>query len=121
MMILIPILIILLALAVTALAIIAMWKVYAKAGQPGWAIFVPIYSFIVLLKIVNKPWWWIFLMLIPIANIVFAIIVLNRLSLSFGKGSGFTVGLIFLGIIFWCILDFGDSVYKKIEDAPATA
>jgi hypothetical protein len=116
-----PILMIILWLAIIVFIIISYWKVYTKAGQPGWAIFVPIYNFLVMLKIVNKPWWWIFLMLIPIANIVFMIIILHRVSLSFGKGAGFTVGLLFLGIIFWPILAFGDATYKKLEDAPAAA
>lgn len=110
-----------LMLAIVVFLIVSVWKVYAKAGQPGWAAIVPIYNFIVLLKIVNKPWWWIFLMLIPIVSLIFAIIVLHRLSLSFGKGAGFTVGLLFLGIVFWPILGFGDATYKKLEDAPAAA
>ncbi len=120
-MILIPILMILLVLSLVAFTLMCHWKVYAKAGKPGWACIVPIYNFIILLEIVNKPWWWIFLMLIPIANIVFIIIILNRLSKSFGKSEGFTVGLVLLSVIFWAILAFDSSVYKKIEDAPATA
>ncbi len=119
-MIIAMILMVLLCLALVVLTFIIHWKVYEKAGQPGWAVFIPIYNFIVLLKIVNKPWWWLFLMIIPIANIIFLIIILSRLSKSFGKGDGFTVGLFFLNIIFWGILAFGDSVYTKIEDAPAT-
>ena len=110
---------ILLWLAIIVFAVMCQWKVYAKAGKPGWACIVPIYNFIILLEIVNKPWWWIFLMLIPIANIVFAIIILNRLSKSFGKSEGFTVGLVLLGIIFWAILAFDKSTYTKIEAAPA--
>jgi hypothetical protein len=108
-------------LSIVAFAIISQWKVFTKAGQPGWAIFVPIYNFIVILKIVNKPWWWLFLMLIPIVNIVFLIIILHRVSLSFGKSGGFTVGLVLLSIVFWGILAFDKSEYKKLEDAPAAA
>jgi hypothetical protein len=102
-------------LAIVVFAIVCQWKVYAKAGQPGWACIVPIYNLIVLLQIVNKPVWWIILMLIPIVNIVIIIIVLHRLSLSFGKGGGFTLGLLLLNIIFWAILAFDNSVYKKLE------
>ena len=102
-------------LALIVFAIVCQWKVYAKAGQPGWACIVPIYNLVVLLQIVNKPVWWIILMLIPIVNIVIFIIVLHRLSLSFGKGGGFTVGLLFLNIIFWAILAFDKSEYKKLE------
>jgi hypothetical protein len=102
-------------LAIVVFMITCMWKVFVKAGQPGWACLVPIYNLVVLLQIVNKPTWWIILMLIPIVNFVILIIIYNRLSLSFGKGGGFTVGLIFLSIIFWPILAFDSSVYAKLE------
>jgi hypothetical protein len=69
----------------------------------------------VFLKIINKPWWWLFLMVLPIVNFIILIIMLNRLSLSFGKTAGFTVGLIFLGIVFVPILAFDKSVYTKLE------
>lgn len=115
------ILLILLGLSVAVFGIISQWKVYEKAGQPGWAVLIPIYNFIVLLRIVNKPWWWLFLMMIPIANLVFAIIILNRVSKSFGKSEGFTVGLFLLSIIFWAILAFDSSVYNKIEDSQPAA
>lgn len=102
-------------LGIMVFMIICYWKIFAKAGEPGWACLVPIYNFIVLLKIVNKPWWWLFLMIIPIVNLVIIIMVINRLSLSFGKTAGFTVGLIFLGIVFIPILAFDKSVYTKLE------
>jgi len=89
-----------------------IWKVYTKAGKPGWSAFVPIYNIVVLLEIVGKPTWWIILMLIPIVNIFVGISVQHRLSLSFGKDAGFTVGLIFLPFIFFPILAFSDATYK---------
>lgn len=107
--------IIVVLLAIMVFMIVCMWKVFVKAGQPGWACIVPIYNLVVLLQIVNKPVWWIILMLIPIVNFVILIIIYHRLSLSFGKGGGFTLGLIFLNIIFWAILAFDNSVYKKLE------
>ncbi len=88
-----------------------MWKVYTKAGKPGWASLVPIYNIIVLLEIVGKPTWWLVLMLIPVVNVVILFLIYHQLSLSFGKGVGFTVGLIFLSFIFLPILAFGDSKY----------
>lgn len=103
--------IIILYLGLVFLMIASLWKIYAKAGQPGWACLVPIYNIIVLLKIVGKPWWWLLLMLIPIANIVVAIWVINLLSKAFGKDVGFTLGLIFLGIVFYPILAFSDAKY----------
>jgi hypothetical protein len=102
--------------ALLAFEIICNWKIYVKAGEPGWACLVPIYNIIILLKIVNKPWWWLFLMIIPIVNLVFIIIMIHRLSLSFGKGAGFTIGLIFLSVIFHAILAFDNSTYTKLAD-----
>ena len=98
-------------LAVAVFIIAAMWKIYEKAGQPGWAAIVPIYNWYVLLKIVGKPGWWLLLFLIPLVNMVFIIWTYNMLSKSFGKEEGFTAGLVFLGIIFFPILGFGDAKY----------
>jgi len=92
------------------LMLVCQWIIYTKAGKPGWAVLVPIYNIIVLLEIVGKPWWWLFLMLIPIVNIVIIIMVLNQLSKSFGQGAGFTVGLLFVGIVFYPILAFSKSM-----------
>ena len=98
-------------LALVILMIVSMWKIFEKAGKPGWASLIPIYNTIVLLDIVGKPWWWIFLLIIPIVNIIFAIIVIHGLSKSFGLNGWFTLGLIFLSIIFYPILAFGDYKY----------
>lgn len=98
-------------LAFVVFLIAAQWKVYEKAGQPGWACIIPIYNIYVLLKIVGKPGWWLIMMIIPGVNLIFAIWALNMLSKSFGKDEGFTVGLLFLGIIFYPILGFGDARY----------
>lgn len=99
-------------LAIVILLIASMWKVFTKAGKPGWAAIVPIYNCIVLLEITGRPLWWIVLMLIPFVNIVIALIVMIDLAKSFGKGTGFAMGLFFLGIIFFPILGFGDAVYQ---------
>lgn len=98
-------------LAFVVLMIASMWKIFTKAGKPGWAAIVPIYNIIIMLEIVGKPTWWIILMLIPIVNIVVALILMHQLSLSFGKDIGFTIGLILLGFIFIPILAFGDAKY----------
>jgi len=90
----------------------AQWKVFKKAGQPGWACIVPIYNTYVLVKIVGKPGWWLLLLLVPFVNIIFAIWVTNLLSKSFGKDEGFTLGLIFLPFIFLPILGFGGARYQ---------
>ena len=97
---------------VAIIVIVALWKIFEKAGKPGWAAIIPIYNVIVLLEIVGKPWWWIILFFIPIVNIIFAIWATNLLSKSFGKNEGFTLGLIFLSFIFYPILGFGDAKYQ---------
>ncbi len=108
---------IVLALLIAVALIVAEWKIFTKAGKPGWAIFVPIYSTIVLLQIVGKPWWWLFLMsLLPV---VFGVWVINLLAKSFGKTTGFTLGLLFLSPIFLCILGFGKAEYKGPAAAEA--
>ena len=93
-------------------AIAGMWKVFEKAGQPGWASIVPIYNLVVLLQIVNKPIWWIVLLLIPLINIVILIMVSIALAEKFGKGGGFAVGMVFLPFVFYPILGFGDERFQ---------
>jgi uncharacterized protein DUF5684 len=90
----------------------AIWKVFEKAGQPGWAAIIPIYNGIVMLQIAGRPIWWILLYLIPVVNIIVAIMVLVDFAKSFGKGVGFALGLIFLPIIFFPVLAWGDAQYQ---------
>jgi len=89
-----------------------MWKIFTKAGQPGWAAIIPIYNIVVLLQVVKKPVWWILLMLIPLVNFIILILVFVELAKVFGKGAGFGVGLILLGFIFMPMLAFGDAQYQ---------
>jgi hypothetical protein len=98
-------------LIILLIILIAFWKIFTKAGKPGWASIIPIYSAIVLLEIVGKPAWWIILMLIPLVNVVIIIMVIHRLSLSFGKGTGMTLLLIFLPFIGLPVLAFGNAAY----------
>lgn len=98
-------------IAVALISLAGMWKVFTKAGKPGWAAIIPIYNYIVLCEIVGKPIWWFLLMLFPCTSLIFLIWVYNLVAKSFGKSEGFTVGLVILGPIFWPILGFGDAVY----------
>ncbi|UPK71315.1 DUF5684 domain-containing protein [Chitinophaga filiformis] len=98
-------------LAIVVLLIVSGWKVFEKAGKPGWASIIPIYSLIVMLEIVGKPWWYIFMFLIPIYGwFILPIMLTHDLSKSFGKDVGFTIGLLFLGIIFYPILAFSKDI-----------
>ena len=98
-------------LAIGILMIAALWKVFTKAGKPGWAAIVPIYNAIVLLEIAGKPLWWLILLFIPFVNFVMIFIINIALAKNFGKGAGFGVGLVLLGVIFFPILGFGSAKY----------
>ena len=96
--------------------LIGMWKIFVKAGEPGWAVLIPFYNAIVLLRIAGKPAWWLLLLLIPFVNFIVIIIVMINLAKAFGKGVGFALGLIFLGFIFYPVLGFDDSRYLGHTD-----
>ena len=98
-------------LAILVVVIASVWKVFVKAGQPGWAAIVPVYNAIVLLQIIGRPLWWIVLLMIPLVNIIVGILLYIDLAKSFGKSTGFAFGLLFLGFIFFPILGFGDARY----------
>ena len=106
-------------LAIVVVMIAAMWKVFEKAGQPGWAAIIPIYNLYIMTKIAGKPGWWVLMFLIPFVNLIFLIWLYNMISKSFGKDEGFTVGLVILGIIFWPILGFGAAKYLGPFGDPA--
>jgi hypothetical protein len=100
-------------LVIAVLAIAGLWKVFSKAGRPGWAAIIPLYNIYVILKIVGRPGWWLILMFIPLVNIVIWIIVCLDLAKSFGKGA-FLWGIIllfFLNVIGYLLLGFGDAKY----------
>ncbi|MFK7797186.1 MAG: DUF5684 domain-containing protein [Aureispira sp.] len=87
------------------------WKVFEKAGKPGWASLIPLYNAYVLTKIADRPAWYLILFFVPIANIFAACSICNGISIKFGKGMGYTLGLIFLGFIFFPVLGFGNAQY----------
>ncbi len=101
----------LIGLVVGVIQIIAMWKIFEKAGQPGWAALIPIYNTYVMLEIVGREWWWLLLLLVPLLNFVVVVVVLFDLAKSFGKDTAFGFGLLFLSPIFMPILGFGDAKY----------
>lgn len=105
------IVVLLLYLVVMVVAIAGLWKVFEKAGQPGWAAIVPIYNVIVMLKVCGKPLWWVILLFIPFVNFVAMILIMLALAKSFGKGVGYAIGCILLGFIFIPMLGFGSARY----------
>ena len=100
-------------LAFTVINCIFLWKIFAKAGIPGWWALIPFANYYKSFELFwdrGKGWMFI-LMFIPIANIVVSIMLCLRMAKSFGKGAGFGVGLIFLSTIFYAILAFGNASY----------
>lgn len=112
-------------LIIAAFFIYVGWRIFEKANQPGWAAIVPIYNLVVTLQIVGRPIWWIILFIIPAVNFIMAAVISIDLAKSFGKSTGFGLGLWLLGFIFGPILAFGDAQYQgpsaANESATATA
>jgi len=104
--------IIIFGIMTAVIEIVGAWFMFEKAGEPGWAAIIPIYNYLIGIKIAGKPWWYILLMLIPVVNLVVYIIILDGLAKSFGKGTGFTVGLFFFRFIFIPILGFGKATWS---------
>ncbi len=90
----------------------SIWIIFTKAGKEGWASIIPLYNLIVLLEIVKKPTWWIFLLLFPIVNIVFVIWVTNLLAKRFNKDESFTLGLLLLPFIFYPLWGMSRAEYN---------
>lgn len=108
-------------LIVGIIMIAALWRIFSKAGKPGWASIIPIYNAVVMLQVAGKPGWWVILMFIPVVNFIVGILAMIGLAQNFGKGTGFTIGLILLGPIFMLILGFGGAQYLGAGAAPAAA
>jgi hypothetical protein len=99
-------------LCLLLLIFVCYWIIFTKAGKPGWAAIIPIYNVIVLLEICGRPLWWFLLLMIPCVQAVVGVILAIDLAKSFGKGVGFAIGLILLGIVFLPILAFGSARYR---------
>ena len=101
------------SLLISVFNVICMWKVFTKAGKPGWAALIPVYNFVVLLQITELPMWYIALLFIPIGNVIALFMIYIELAHRFGKSTGFGVGLALLGPIFMAILAFSkDAKYQ---------
>ncbi|MBN1298991.1 MAG: signal peptidase I [Actinobacteria bacterium] len=98
-------------IGIIAFYIICMWKIFVKAGKPGWAAIIPFYNIFVEIEITGLPWWVFLLVFIPGANVVALILISVNLATVFGKSTAFAIGLIFLGFVFIPILAFDDSKY----------
>ena len=93
------------------LLVIPTWRVYTKAGEPGWSSIVPLFSQYTLCTSVGRPVWWLILLLIPYVNFVFWLIFAMDLARVFSRSKGFGIGLWLLPFIFLPILGYGQAVY----------
>ena len=96
-----------LSMALSILMIISLWKIFKKAGKPGWASIIPIYNIYIMCEIAEKEWWYILLLCVPFGYIYVMIVLCNGMAKKFGKSGGFVVGMILLPVVFFPMLAFG--------------
>ncbi|GAA3586376.1 hypothetical protein GCM10022198_07180 [Klugiella xanthotipulae] len=92
---------------------IALWRVFEKAGEPGWAAIIPLVNVYFLLKVAGRQWWWLLLLLIPVVNLILLIVVAFDIGRNFGKGGAYSFFLLWMfPIIGYLILGFGSARYR---------
>ncbi|MFB6296405.1 MAG: DUF5684 domain-containing protein [Halobacteriales archaeon] len=114
------------AVAIGAAVLAGVWKTFRKANYPGWAAVVPIYNVYVMLEIGDEEWWWVLVLFVPVLNIYAAYRAVAGVSEAFDRGTGFALGLLVAGFVFWPLLGFGGYSYQgspedvldeRLEDA----
>lgn len=99
------------ALIVGILIIVANWKIFTKAGKPGWASIIPFYNMYILFEVAGMNGWLFLLCMVPIVNIILCILLYIKLAKAFGQSTIFGIGLILFNPIFMLILGFGSAKY----------
>ena len=107
-------------MALSILMFISLWKIFKKAGKPGWASIVPIYNIYIMCEIAEKEWWYVLLSCVPFANIYAMIVLYNGMAKRFGKSGGFVAGMILLPVIFFPMLAFGKDA-SIVNNQPNTS
>lgn len=98
--------------SIILLILVSQWKIFVKAGKPGWASLIPIYNTVVELQIIGKPDWYVLLLFVPFVNIVITIMICIELAKVFGKSAVFGFfGLGIFSVIGYPILAFGKAKY----------
>ncbi len=101
-------------LVVAIVLIVSMWKLFKKAGRPGWAAIIPFYNAYILIKIAGRPGWWLVLYLIPIVNLIIGIIIVIDIAKAFGKSGAWGFWMLYiLSFIGYPILGFGSTQYQS--------
>ena len=111
-------------LVVLIIMLVGLWKLFEKAGHPGWACIIPFYNIYIMLKIAGRPGWWLILFLIPLVNFIIQIVVAIDIAKAFGQSAafGFFLNFLLCGIGF-LILGFGNYHYlgPQTQMMPARA
>ncbi len=96
-------------MAIVVVQIVAMWKLFKKAGRPGWASIIPVYNYIVLIQVAEAPMWY--LALVFLVAPVGLLMTYIKVAEKFGKSAGFGVLIWFFPFVGLPILAFGKSQY----------
>lgn len=111
-------------LLLLAVLLIASWKIFTKSGQPGWAVFIPVYNIYVYTQVLRRPKWWILLYFFAFVPFVGSLAVLFvsiidsvRMAKVFGKSPVFGVGLLLLPFVFYLVLAYGSADYDEYRVA----
>jgi hypothetical protein len=94
------------------LVVAGLWKMFVKAGQPGWGAIIPFYNIYLMIKVAGRPGWWLILYFIPFVNIVIQLIVSVDIAKNFGHGAGYGVLLWLFAPIMYLVLGFGGDQYQ---------
>ena len=91
------------------------YRLYSSAGFKSFAAFIPIYNALVLMRIINRPWWWVILLFIPIVNIMMFPVIWIETCKNFGKKSWTSIFLVLItfGLYIYSI-NFSKSIKKEI-------
>lgn len=104
-------------LVIAVIMIASLWKIFKKAGKPGWASIIPFYNLYTFFEVAGMNGWMFLLTFIPLVNIVVLVMAYLSFAKAFGKTAGYAVGLIFLSIIFFPMLAFGKAEYVGAGDS----
>ena len=98
-------------LVIAVVCLVGMWKMFVKAGKPGWGAIIPFYNTYCLFEMSFGTGWLFLLLFVPCVNAVIMIVMWIKLAQAFGKGAAFGVGILFLPFIFLPMLGFGDAQF----------
>ena len=105
-------------LIVAVILLVALWKIFEKANEPGWKCLIPFYGLYTEFKFLWGNGWFFLLLFVPIVNIVVTIMMMWKMSKAFGQSALFFIGLLLFQPIFLCILAFGSASYIGSNGKP---